>query len=95
MNKELAALGKKIKVTYMKPAREDLPLRVEILGDVERASSIVYSLSAISERFAYPAILVEADMCAALDATEIESVEFSLSRLAGLKPLRRHFRPFR
>ena len=95
MNKELAALGKRIKVTYMKPAKDDLPLRVEILGDVEKASSIVYSLSAISERFAYPAILVEADMCAALDGTEIESIEFSLSRLAGLRPLRRNFRPFR
>ncbi len=94
-NKELSSLGKKIKVTYMKPSQEDLPLRVEIFGDVEKISSQVYTLSAISSHFAYPAILVEADMCAALDPIEMESVELSLSRLAGIKPLRRNFRPFR
>ncbi|MBN1169860.1 DNA double-strand break repair nuclease NurA [Candidatus Micrarchaeota archaeon] len=94
-NNESAFPGKNIKVTYIKPAKDDLPLRVEILGDVEKASTLIYSLSAISERFGYPAILIEADMCAALDATEIESLEISLSSLAGLKPLRRNFRPFR
>lgn len=93
--KEFQSLSKKIKITYMKPSINDLPFRVEIFGDVEKISSIVYTLSAISSQFAYPAILIEADLRAALLPIEIESVKNSLSRLAGIAPLRRNFRPFR
>ena len=63
--------------------------------DVDAAASLLFSLSAISENFAYPAVLIEADMCAALDPREIEPLENSLHSLAGIRPLRRNQRPFR
>ncbi len=94
-DKDLGILGADVKVTYIKPSANDIPLRVEILGDVEKASSNVLGLSAISKHFAYPAALVEADMCAALDPVELESVERQLQIKAGIMPLRRNSRPFR
>jgi hypothetical protein len=94
--KELASLGKHVKIFYLKPAKHDLPLRIEVLGDeIDKAASIICSLSAISEHFAYPAILIEADMCAALNPNEMQSIESYLQSMAGIKPLRRNFRPFR
>lgn len=94
--KGIAMLAEGINAFYIKPSRNGLPLRIEVLGDgVDRAASLIFSLSAISENFAYPAILIEADLCAALDSTEMERIESSLSRLSGLRPLRRNSRPFR
>ncbi len=98
-NKDAISLGSNIKVFYLKSSPNDLPLRIEVLdnaaGNVANAATLLYSLSAISDNFAYPAILVEADMCAALDPKEIEYIEQSLITLSGLKPLRRNNRPFR
>jgi hypothetical protein len=89
-------LQDKINVFYMRPAKNDLPLRIEVLGEkVDKAASILCSLSAISEHFAYPAILIEADMCAALNPNEMKAIEETLQALSGLRPLRRNFRPFR
>jgi hypothetical protein len=92
---DLGELGANVRVTYIKPSANDIPLRVEILGDVAKASSHVLALSAISKHFAYPAALVEADMCAALDPVELESIERQLQAKAGIMPLRRNSRPFR
>jgi hypothetical protein len=95
-DKELAALGERVKAFYLKPSRNDIPLRVEVLGgEAEKAASLICSLSSISDLFAYPAALIEADLCAALDPREMESIEHSLNKLCGLRPLRRNFRPFR
>jgi len=95
-NAEVGALGGRIKVFYLRPSKNDLPLRIELLDSgVDEAASVICSLSAISENFAYPAVLIEADMCAALDPNELESIEASLARLSGLRPLRRNSRPFR
>jgi len=94
--KEMLALGERVSVFYLKPSAHDLPLRIEAYDcDISKAASVISSLSAISENFAYPAVLVEADMCAALDPKEMEPVESSLLVLSGLKPLRRNSRPFR
>lgn len=94
-NNELGELGARIAVTYIKPSENDIPLRTEVLGDVEKAASYVMGLSAISSHFAYPAALIEADMCAALDPLEMESIERQLQSKAGIMPLRRNSRPFR
>ncbi|MCI0503900.1 DNA double-strand break repair nuclease NurA [Candidatus Micrarchaeota archaeon] len=95
-NAEVGALGGRIRVFYLKPSKNDLPLRIELLDSgVDEAASAICSLSAISDNFAYPAILIEADMCAALDSAELESIEASLSAQSGLRPLRRNSRPFR
>jgi hypothetical protein len=94
--KELLSLGEKVQVFYLKASEHDLPLRIEAFDcDVGKAASLICSLSSISENFAYPAILVEADMCAALDPKELEPIEDSLARLSGLRQLRRNSRPFR
>lgn len=95
-SREMAELGSTISVFYLKPSKNDLPLRIELLGaEVDSAASLVCTLSSISENFAYPAVLIEADMCAALDPGEMEPIEGSLLSLAGLRPLRRNSRPFR
>jgi len=87
-------------IFYIKPSGEDLPLRVEYLSNEKGADEIasaVSSLCSISRAFAYPAALIEADMCAALGPIEMENVKRSLSALTGgiVKPLRRNARPFR
>jgi hypothetical protein len=96
VGKELHQLGEKVSVFYLKPSEHDLPLRIEAFDcDIDKVASIIRSLSAISENFAYPAVLIEADMCAALDPKEMESIQSSLLNLSGLRPLRRNSRPFR
>lgn len=93
---DMAEIAKGITVFYLKPSQNDLPLRIEIVGgDASRAASLILGLCAVSENYAYPAILVEADMCAALDGSEMESIESSLLSLTGMRPLRRNSRPFR
>jgi hypothetical protein len=90
------SISKSVSVFYIKPSKHDLPLRIETTHpDIEQVASVVHSLSSISESFAYPAVLIEADMCAALDPKEMEMVEASLVSLSGMKPLRRNSRPFR
>jgi len=84
---------------YLKPSDFDLPLRIEFVDDnnSEKIPVIVNSLSAISENYAYPASLIEADLCAVMNPVEMEKVKSELSSLLGssLKPLRRSSRPFR
>lgn len=85
-----------ISVFYIKPSKFDLPLRIETTStEIDHVASVICSLSAFSENFAYPAVLIEADMCAVLDPKELEPIEDSLNSLSGMKPLRRNSRPFR
>jgi len=109
--KEPEGFWDRLKIFYIKPSEQDLPLRIEFLGgnekkysgasanggvDVEddRIASLILALSSISETFAYPAILIEADMCAAMDAGEIEHIQNQLLQ-SDIRPLRRNSRPFR
>jgi len=91
------ALAQNIFICYLKPSKHDFPLRIEVLGkeNVDSAANIVCSLSSISENFAYPTPLVEADLCAALDPKELEPIEDLLHSMCGMRPLRRNSRPFR
>jgi len=119
--KEPEGFWNRLKIFYIKPSAQDLPLRIEFLGgnetknksteagaglngesnskpsadaENEKIASLILSLSSISETFAYPAILVEADMCAAMDAGEIEHIQNQLLQ-SDIRPLRRNSRPFR
>jgi hypothetical protein len=92
-NRDIADLAAGVEVFYIRPSSQDIPLRIET-REPARAAPLIYGLSAISQAFAYPAILIEADMCAAMDGTELEPLEAAL-RSAGLRPLRRDSRPFR
>ncbi|MFH0737158.1 MAG: DNA double-strand break repair nuclease NurA [Candidatus Micrarchaeota archaeon] len=99
--KEPAGPAQRLKVFYIKPSENDLPLRIEHLaqdgasGDgSDEAASVILSLSSISDAFAYPAILIEADMRAAMDPSEAERLQADISAL-DIRPLRRDSRPFR
>jgi hypothetical protein len=95
-SKELKALGDQVKIFYLKPSESDIPLRIESLGsEIKITASLLLSLSSISERFAYPAVLIEADLCAAFDRKDVDSLQTDITSLSETNPLRRNSRPFR
>lgn len=100
--KDLGQWAEKILSFYVKPVRDDRPLRVEFLSGQKtfgEVASFVHSLSCLHKAYAYPAILIEADLRAALAGGEFERAYGSLfSRLGpgtSVMRLRRNIRPFR
>jgi len=100
--KDLGLWSEKILSFYLKPVKDDRPLRVEFLSGQKTFSevaSVVHSLSCQHKAYAYPAILIEADLRAALDENEFEraygSLFARLGRSSSLMRLRRNSRPFR
>jgi hypothetical protein len=100
--KDLGNWSEKILSFYLKPVKDDRPLRVEFLSGQKTFSevaSIVHSLSRMHKAYAYPAILIEADLRAALDENEFERAYGSLfakiGRSGSMMRLRRNERPFR
>jgi len=97
--KDLGEFSDKLKLFYIKSVEGDRPMRIEFLdngADPNTIASLVYSLSALNSNYAYPPVLIEADLCAALDQRQIEQAQNSLSLLSdSIKPLRRNSRPFR
>jgi len=94
-----------IRAFYLKPVAFDRPLRVEFLhpngkgisGHASRIASIVFAQSCMHREYAYPQILMEADLHARLTPQEIEIVyDKILNKLGkGFKlRLRRDYRPF-
>jgi len=87
---------------YIKPVEHDRPLRVEFLSSSQSFSQIanlLCILCSLNEHYAYPAILIEADLRVALDPNEVDQALNDLSSRIGLKQpilkLRRNNRPFR
>ena len=89
---------------YLKPSALDAPLRVEFLNNngsltktADEVSSVVFALSGTHREYAYPSILVEADLRSRLTPQEIEvvfgKIFDKLSRHVKLK-MRRDKRPF-
>lgn len=100
--KDLGSWAEKILSFYLKPVKDDRPLRVEFLSGQKTFSevaSLAHSLSCVHKAYAYPAVLIEADLRAALDGDEFERAYaelFSkLGRSSSLMRLRRNSRPFR
>lgn len=98
--KDLGDYGQNICLFYMKPVANDRPLRVEFITGKRTFSeiaSLVHTLASINSNYAYPAILIEADLRAALDPIELERAQKSLQMLypESIRPLRRNSRPFR
>ncbi len=94
-----------VKAFYLKPVSFDRPLRVEFLhqnGDsiskhASKIASMVFAQSCMHREYAYPSILIEADLHAKLHSQEIEIVyDKILNKLnKGFKlRLRRDNRPF-
>ncbi len=98
--------SKSVHAFYLKPVAFDRPLRVEFLHSnrdktiskhASEIASIVFSQSCMHREYAYPAILIEADLHARLHPDEIELVyDKILNKLGkGFKlRLRRDYRPF-
>ena len=88
--------------TYLKAAPDDRPIRLEFLdaSHAGEASKAICGLCKGNRRYAYPAILIEADLRAALDPRELEVAYAQLCSKVGmdavsLRKLRRNDRPFR
>ncbi len=95
--------GRSIYGLYLKPAALDRPLRVEFIchgGLKEKAdeiASVAFALSSFHREYAYPSVLIEADMRARLKPEEIDIVyNRIMDKLgAGVKMrMRRENRPF-
>jgi len=100
--KDLGEWSEKILSFYLKPVADDRPLRVEFLSGqktFDEIASVVHSLSCLHKAYAYPAILIEADLRAALSPDEFEraygSLFTKLGRSSSMMRLRRNSRPFR
>lgn len=97
--RDLKNFADDIRVFYLKPVQGDRPLRIEYLNSsltVDDIASTVHSLSAINSSYAYPSVLIEADLRAAMDPEELEVAKKSLSiNLPFVFQLKRNTRPFR
>lgn len=89
-------------ITYLKAVPHDRPLRVEFAdaSKADGACEIICALCKGNQRYAYPAILIEADLRAAMDPRELEVAYARISSKLGvdcvsLRKLRRNERPFR
>jgi hypothetical protein len=101
--KEFGETGKKIYSFYLKAAEFDRPMRVDLLANSnveEIASKISSILLAIcnSSTYAFPSVLIEADLRARLSEKEIEEfgldLKSRLGNIASMLELRRKGRPF-
>jgi hypothetical protein len=95
--------AKKIHVFYLKPSDFDRPLRIEFLANgkklseqTEEIASVAFALSSLHKEYAYPSVLIEADLRAGLKPEEINIVFDRLADKAGRHLIlrRRDKRPF-
>lgn len=113
--RDFGALGATVCGAYIKPAKYDRPLRIDFLlpaaagtaesmetGENAFVKNLAEALNFLSlghRAYAYPAVLVEADLRAALDAKELDfasrEVLAKVGRNAQFLQLRRNTRPFR
>ncbi len=100
--KDFGQWSEQIVAMYLKPVANDRPLRVEFLANgktIDEIASLVNELSRQNKQYAHPAILIEADMRAALSHVEIERAYRDLFVKVGPKSallkLRRNSRPFK
>ncbi len=95
----------KIKTFYLKPSLLDRPLRIEFLHNGKELTeycneigSVVLTLSSLHKEYAYPSILIEADLRARLKPNEVETlfnkIQDKLGRDNAFLSLRRNSRPF-
>ena len=100
--KDLGEWGAKVGAFYLRPVEGDRPIRVEFVPNgrsYTEIADLVYSLSTINRTYAYPAVLIEADLRAALERIELErtvrDMFMRVGRTGSAMKLRRDSRPFR
>ncbi len=103
---DFGPLGEKVFACYLKPSELDRPLRMEFLHFEENGSltehanqiaSTILSLSSLHREYAFPSVLIEADLRARLKPEEIDLVFNKICDKLSKKmrmQLRRNSRPF-
>ncbi len=92
LSEEISNWASSIWVTYLKTARDDLPLRIEILTDgnsedvwkVDRALAAILPLSWQHPEYGIPAPILEADTRAKISLNETQLIVDRLMALSGL-----------
>ncbi len=92
LSEEISNWASSIWVTYLKTARDDLPLRIEILTDgtsedvwkVDRALAVILPLSWQHPEYGIPAPILEADTRAKISLNETQLIVDRLMALSGL-----------
>ncbi len=92
----------KVKAMYIKPSKNDTPLRLEYLENhmkPGKIASYVKSISKIAENYSYPVPLIEADLHAKLTEKQKDLIVQRIKNQAGetpaLREKRRNQRPFK
>ena len=96
--------SERIRALYLKPTEYDRPLRIEFIANGERLSkqadkvaAVTHALSCLHKEYAYPSVLIEADLRARLKPEEINLVFDKLADKVGRNAFvqqRRDKRPF-
>ncbi|MBN1941343.1 MAG: DNA double-strand break repair nuclease NurA [Candidatus Diapherotrites archaeon] len=97
--------AEKVHAFYLKPVEYDRPLRIEFLHDskndfgkfVDEIAGIVFATASLHREYAYPSVLIEADMRARLKPEEIDTVYQKILDKVGRNVnlrMRRSNRPF-
>ncbi|MEW6294717.1 MAG: DNA double-strand break repair nuclease NurA [Candidatus Diapherotrites archaeon] len=97
--------AERVKVFYLKPTEYDRPLRIEFLHNgrniteyCNEIASVSLTLSSLHKEYAFPSVLIEADLRARLKSNEIEilfnKIADKLGRENAYLALRREIRPF-
>ncbi len=88
---DLLAWASSIIVTYLKAARDDLPIRIEVLtspddplGQLDRALSAILPLSSQHPEYGVPAPILEADARARITSNESQLIVDRLMAMSGL-----------
>ena len=100
--KDLKEWSNVLGLFYIKSVKNDYPIRIEFLktkeNDIDKIASLIYTLSAINSRYAYPSVLIEVDLRAMLNPIELDRIKRKLNILyptGAFSVLRRNSRPFR
>jgi hypothetical protein len=91
LSDDLSIWASSIWVTYLKTARDDLPIRIEILVDdsngaaqVDKALSVILPLSWQHPEYGIPTPVLEADARARISNNETQLIVDRLMALSGL-----------
>lgn len=96
--KDLLPYSERLNCTYIKPGKNDRPVRIEFFGENNGLIEKVYALCDINDKYPYPAILIEVDLRALIDPRNVERIYREIEIVPFLKDsrvLRRNARPFR
>ncbi len=98
--KEIPEFAEKIYTFYLKTAKFDRPVRVDVLGkdSIEKLASVILSISGQHSGYGIPVPLIEADNIVKLSDKDVDffysQVMSHVGNLPGIMKLRREQRPF-